>query len=221
MATVSATAESAVSGCCSRCDKSSQRGLCGWGDPGTLLVVGIRVARFAVGFALLRTRFLSSVEVVVQFEVGDEVRTLTGRVGVVGIVSIDSLYRVEFGGMSHAWYRAENLAPVSEPRVYKLQVPEEPAGVDRVRPVGHEWMRYERMDTGDWVREDSSSLVYDWQELLKMHPEGVEPVPSDFEVSLDYLRRNAHLLDGLAASGVTGSHAAAVVRGVLEKEGSE
>ena len=140
----------------------------------------------------------------------------------------DHPYKVDFNNEAD-WLATEQLELASAPQVYKLQVPEEPAGVTQVRPVGREWMRYERMDTGDWVREDSSSLVYDWQELLKMHPEGVEPVPSDFEVSLDYLRRNAHVLDGLEASGVTGSHAAAVVRkviaeserGVLEREGSE
>lgn len=180
-----------------------------------------------------------------HFKVGDRVRVVERhdhdedwvhvgaefRVMYVSAFNRDRPVKVAGPGGDWDYLATEQLEHASaenfQQQVYKLQVPEEPAGVTRVRPVGKStvWSRKGVM----W--EDPSGFTQRWFDLLRRFPEGVEPVSeaSDFEVSLDYLRRNAHVLDGLEASGVTGSHAAAVVRkviaeserGVLAKEGSE
>lgn len=171
-----------------------------------------------------------------QFNVGDRVRVVYDKfypekVGKTGVIAEDDRtslpYRVRFDDAAREWdfYWASELELVSDSTVFKLPVPEEPAGVDRVRPVGvgSRFVFSRDPSFPEVWSEGPGYRKYGWRELLERFPNGVEPVPaeSDFEVSLDYLRRNAHLLDGLEASGVTGSHAAAVVRGVLAKEGSE
>lgn len=181
-----------------------------------------------------------------QFNVGDRVRVVKRhdphdrywvQVGTELVIEDISLlesdgdpdhhpYKVYFNKEAD-WLSTEQLALVSDhtdkQQVFKLQVPEEPAGVDRVRPVGVTEWHFELRGPYWYPSTHEFSPGFGWLELLNRYPEGVEPVPaeSDFEVSLDYLRRNAHVLDGLEASGVTGSHAAAVVRGIIEKEGSE
>lgn len=173
-----------------------------------------------------------------QFNVGDRVRVVARHDGhdedwvqvgaefrVMYVSEFDPDYPIMVAGPGSDWdyLSTDQLELVSDSTVFKLQVPEEPAGVDRVRPVGVESRFVFSRDPSipEVWSEGPGYRKYGWRELLERFPNGVEPVPSDFEVSLDYLRRNAHLLDGLEASGVTGSHAAAVVRGVLEREGSE
>lgn len=113
--------------------------------------------------------------------------------------------------------RSNQLEAVTESRVWKVEVPEEPAGVTRVRSVRNPENVYERDEDGLWSYE-KGFIQSPWDRLVSSFPDGLELVPegSDFEVSLDYLRRNSHLLHGLTESGVTGMHAAAVLREVIE-----
>lgn len=177
-----------------------------------------------------------------RFSIGDRVRVISdeffpGLVGCIGTVSEDDgsglPYSVEFedGDVESEWYRAQELERIADSAgtVYVAQIPDEPVGVTQVRPVGSDDdPPFEKRLQGAgkpalWVR-NPGERGYEWETLLRIHTKGVEVVDPrseaerEYDVSLDYLRRNPHVLAGLAEYSVTGSHAAAVVRGVLAGE---
>lgn len=174
-----------------------------------------------------------------KFNVGDQVRVLyrnetadTDWVQVGAVGTVTKVYprgtsypiRVQFDDKGYKYDELRwDQVELATPAVYRIEVPPEPEGVTRVRPVGATADAvWERRD-GDWIAVSMGWLL-SWETLVRTYPSGLEPVPdsrSDYRVSLDYLRKYPHVLDGLAEYSVTGMHAAAVVRGVLAEEGLE
>ena len=137
-----------------------------------------------------------------EFKVGDRVRVTDGEAadrayeasvdtGEIGTVTdIDGLdetcpIKVRFGG-SHWFMNSRHLEHAHS--VFKLQVPPEPAGVNRVRSVTHPDHVYKRNDDGTWSTERGGSIRFTWDQLVSGLKQGLEPVPeeSEFERAVRY-----------------------------------
>lgn len=168
------------------------------------------------------------------FKVGDRVRIVNddfcyGHVGKTGVIRVDDLsglpYLVKFddGHTTNEWFRPQDLKLVTPvPTVYKLQVPAEPEGVTRVRPVCDPSYSFGRTGDGFWSVGLGCPL-YTWNELLERYqPDGLEPVPeeSEYDAAVRWFRERPEEVE-FCGSSENEKHAAAIVRHVVAQHASE
>ena len=164
-----------------------------------------------------------------EFKVGDRVRVTDGEAadhayeasvdtGEIGtIVDFDDFDRcpveVDFDG-THWHMHSRHLEHA--PSVFKLQVPPEPAGVNRVRSVTHPDHVYKRNDDGTWSIERGGSIRFTWDQLVSGLKQGLEPVPeeSEFERAVRYFD-GRDPLTMIRRCERAEEHAAVIVRKVL------
>ena len=160
-----------------------------------------------------------------DFKVGDMVRVVTeldalrlsvGDVGVVESFDPDDAHLPWFVDFNGAQYWMPNDW-ITSATVYKLQVPAEPAGVTRVRPVVDHSLVYERQGV-KW--RDAHGLLNSWWVIVYRHPDGLEPVPKDseseYDAAVSWFRERPEAVGDLTARA--GAHAAVIIRRAMELE---
>lgn len=121
--------------------------------------------------------------------------------------------------------RESQLELVTTPTVYKLEVPPEPEGVDRVRPVASPGRVFERRSDGLWYDDPKEFTGFgrEWESILSEYRiTGLEPVPADpqdseseYDAAVRFFREHPGNLYPDSDEWVR--HSAVIVRKVLEQ----